>query len=207
MFTFEPANYIENEAKDSVFFVIFDQSILSFSNENFIRPLTQDELTWSYIEEKERHFLGYLNKQPCYVILAEKNQCGLEHSIFIDMRSALGRMPDKLFDVIARSIQIINWSKDHQFCGSCGSSMRRHDKERAMECPNCKGQLIYPRISPCVITLIYKENEFLLAHNKNFPPNFYSTLAGFIEPGESVESALKREVKDCLLYTSDAADD
>ena len=65
MFTFEPANYIENEAKDSVFFVIFDQSILSFSNENFIRPLTQDELTWSYIEEKERHFLGYLNKQPC----------------------------------------------------------------------------------------------------------------------------------------------
>ena len=77
MFTFEPANYIENEAKDSVFFVIFDQSILSFSNENFIRPLTQDELTWSYIEEKERHFLGYLNKQPCYVILAEKNQCEL----------------------------------------------------------------------------------------------------------------------------------
>ena len=75
MFTFEPANYIENEPKDSVFFVIFDQSILSFSNENFIRPITQDELTWSYIEEKERHFLGYLNKQPCYVILAEKNQC------------------------------------------------------------------------------------------------------------------------------------
>ena len=196
MFTFEPANYIENEPKDSVFFVIFDQSILSFSNENFIRPLTQDELTWSYVEEKERHFLGYLNKQPCFVILAEKNQCELEHSIFIDMRSALGRMPDQLFDVIARSIQIITWSKDHQYCGSCGSLMHRHSKERAMECPNCKGQLIYPRISPCVITLIYRENEFLLAHNKNFPPNFYSTLAGFIEPGESVESALKREVKE-----------
>ena len=196
MFTFEPANYIENEVKDSVFFVIFDQSILSFSNENFIRPITQDELTWSYVEEKERHFLGYLNKQPCFVILSEKNQCELEHSIFIDMRSALGRMPDQLFDVIARSIQIINWSKDHQFCGSCGSSMNRHDKERAMECSKCKGQLIYPRISPCVITLIYKGNEFLLAHNKNFPPNFYSTLAGFIEPGESVESALKREVKE-----------
>ena len=72
MFTFEPANYIENEAKDSVFFVIFDQSILSFSNENFIRPITQDELTWSFIEEKERHFLGYLNKKPCFVILSEK---------------------------------------------------------------------------------------------------------------------------------------
>ena len=58
--------------------------------------------------------------------VAEKNQCELEHSIFIDMRSALGRMPDQLFDVIARSIQIITWSKDHQFCGSCGSSMHPH---------------------------------------------------------------------------------
>ena len=44
--------------------------------------------------------------------------------------------------------------------------------------------------------MIFKEKEFLLAHNKNFPPNFYSTLAGFIEPGESVESALRREVKE-----------
>ena len=74
--------------------------------------------------------------------------------------------------------------------------MERHVQERAMECTKCKGQLIYPRISPCVISLIYKENEFLLAHNKNFPQGFYSTLAGFIEPGESVESALKREVKE-----------
>ena len=194
MFNFKPANYIEVESKDSEFFVIFEQSILSFTNENFIRPIKQDELNWSYIEEKERHFLGYLNNKPCFVILAEKNQCELEHSIFIDMRSALGRMPDQLFDVIARSIQIINWSKDHQFCGTCGSKMEQHIKERAMECSKCRSQLVYPRISPCVITLIYKENEFLLAHNKNFPPDFYSTLAGFIEPGESVENALKREV-------------
>ena len=132
MFTFEPANYIENEAKDSVFFVIFDQSILSFSNENFIRPITQDELTWSFIEEKEKHFLGYLNKKPCFVILTEKNQCELEYSIFIDMRSALGRMPDQLFDVISRSIQIINWSKDHKFCGKCGDVLERHPLELSL---------------------------------------------------------------------------
>ena len=103
-------------------------------------------------------------------------------------------MPDQLFDVIARSIQIINWSKDHKYCGSCGNKMNRHLLERAMECSICKGQLVYPRISPCVIALIYRESEFLLAHNKNFPAGFYSTLAGFIEPGESVENALKREV-------------
>lgn len=196
MFNFEPANYIENEAKDSQFFIIFEQSILTFSNETFLRPITEDELKWSYIEEEEKHFLGYLNGKPCFVILSKNKNCELENSIFIDLRSALGRMPDKLFDVIARSIQIVNWSKDHKYCGICGEKMERHIQERAMECIKCKGQLIYPRISPCVISLIYRENEFLLAHNKNFPQGFYSTLAGFIEPGESVESALKREVKE-----------
>ena len=64
MFTFEPANYIENEAKDSQFFVVFEQSILTFSNETFLRAISEDELKWSYIEEIERHFLGYLNKKP-----------------------------------------------------------------------------------------------------------------------------------------------
>lgn len=199
MFNFDPANYIENEPKDSLFFVVFEQSILTFSNETFLRPISEDELKWSYIEERERHFLGYLNKKPCFVILSGNSNCELEHSIFIEMRSALGRMPDQLFDVISRSIQIINWSKDHKFCGGCGEKMEKHPTERAYfkkDCLECKGQLIYPRISPCVIALIYKGNEFLLAHNKNFPQGFYSTLAGFIEPGESVESALKREVKE-----------
>ena len=63
-----------------------------------------------------------------------------------------------------------------------------------MICNNCNAPPAYPKIAPCVITLIHRDDEILLAHNVNFPDNFFSTLAGFIEPGESVESALKREV-------------
>ena len=67
MFNFEPANYIENEAKDSQFFIIFEQSILTFSNETFLRSISEDELKWSYIEEEERHFLGYVYDKGCFV--------------------------------------------------------------------------------------------------------------------------------------------
>ena len=63
-----------------------------------------------------------------------------------------------------------------------------------MICNNCNAPPAYPKIAPCVITLIHRDDEILLAHNVNFPDNFFSTLAGFIEPGESVESALEREV-------------
>jgi NAD+ diphosphatase len=72
--------------------------------------------------------------------------------------------------------------------------MKQDTKERSMICDSCNAQPVYPRISPCVITLVHKKEEILLAHNVNFPDNFFSTLAGFIEPGESVENALKREV-------------
>ncbi len=194
MFNFEPSNYIENEPDESKYFILNKNTILAFNNENFIRPLSKDELKWSSVRVEEKHFIGYLNNNPCFVISALDQNCDLELSSFIDLRAGLGRFPDKLFDVISRSIQIINWSKDHKFCGRCGEEMFTHEKERAMECKTCQGQLIYPRLSPCIITLIYKEDKILLAHNKNFPDNFYSTLAGFIEPGESAEDALRREV-------------
>ena len=70
-----------------------------------------------------------------------------------------------------------------------------HRFERAMCCSICKTQ-IYPRISPCVIVLITKEKQFLLARNINFPQPMFSTLAGFVEAGESVENALHREVEE-----------
>jgi len=62
-----------------------------------------------------------------------------------------------------------------------------------MYCKECNN-LIYPRISPCVITLVTNKEKLLLAHNKNFPSQIYSTLAGFIEVGETVEEAIQREI-------------
>ena len=64
-----------------------------------------------------------------------------------------------------------------------------------MKCHNCHA-LVYPKISPCIITLIHKDKSILLAHNKIFPVNLYSTIAGFIEAGESAEACLMREVKE-----------
>ena len=194
MFNFKPANFIEKEPEESKFFVINNDTFLAFSNEQFLRPLTSDELKWSGLDVNEKHFLGYLNDTPCFVVSVDQKESTLENSEFLNLRSMLGRMPDNLFEVISRSIQIINWSNSHKYCGSCGEAMKQDTKERSMICDSCNAQPVYPRISPCVITLVHKKEEILLAHNVNFPDNFFSTLAGFIEPGESVENALKREV-------------
>ena len=192
---FNPANSIEKDTQESKYFVINSQQILTFKNENFVRPISADELNWSGLEINKKHFLGYLNDNACFAV-STQGDCLLEDTAFNDLRSLLGRIPDDLFSVISRAIQIQNWYETHKFCGKCGAKLLEDEKERAMICNSCDAPPAYPRISPCVITLIHRDDEILLAHNVNFPENFYSTLAGFIEPGESVEAALEREVRE-----------
>ena len=109
------------------------------------------------------------------------------------MMSLLGRIPDNLFGLCSRAIQLSEWYRNNQYCSKCGSKMKKHPTETAMECEK-KDSLVYPRISPCIIVLVTKRDEILLAHNKNFPGKLYSTLAGFIEAGETVEEAIHREI-------------
>ena len=87
LFNFEPSNYIENEPDESKYFILYENTILAFNNENFIRPLSKDELNWSSIELEEKHFIGYLNNDPCFVIAALNQRCDLENSSFIDLRA------------------------------------------------------------------------------------------------------------------------
>ncbi|HWQ79830.1 MAG TPA: NAD(+) diphosphatase [Anaerovoracaceae bacterium] len=95
--------------------------------------------------------------------------------------------------VASRAIHLAGWNRRNKYCGVCGRITRRDDTELARVCPAC-GNHIYPKISPAIIIAVIKEDKLLLAHNKNFRERWYSTLAGFIEPGESIEACAEREV-------------
>ncbi|MCE3025790.1 NAD(+) diphosphatase [Salinicola sp. DM10] len=96
-------------------------------------------------------------------------------------------------ELLATALQVSHWERDHRFCGRCGHPTQRLAHEFAMSCEQC-GLRAYPRISPCIITLVTFGRDMLLARSPRFPPRRYSTLAGFIEPGEAVEAAVRREV-------------
>lgn len=89
----------------------------------------------------------------------------------------------------------MEWDRTNQFCSRCGTKTLQKPGERGKECPEC-GELFYPRISPAVIVLIRKGHEILLARSPNFPPDMYSLIAGFVEPGETAEAAVIREIKE-----------
>ncbi|MBV0932175.1 NAD(+) diphosphatase [Marinobacterium sp. A346] len=112
----------------------------------------------------------------------------------VGLRQALARAQDEAaFTRIARAAQLATWFDQHRFCGRCGAAMQAHVRDLARCCPDCH-LVQYPRISPCIIVLVRRGSECLLARASRFPPGRFSTLAGFIEAGESAESAVRREI-------------
>lgn len=108
-------------------------------------------------------------------------------------RQWIAELPGSWFALISTALQVSGWLENHRFCGRCGAKATRLAHEFAMHCDAC-GHRNYPRISPCIITLVTAGEAMLLARSPRYPPGRYSTLAGFIEPGESAEEAVHREV-------------
>jgi NAD+ diphosphatase len=142
-----------------------------------------------------RNYLGSLGDQPCYAAEIADDASAPPGMSLEGLRSLFGRLDDDLFAVAGRAIQIVTWDRTHQFCGQCGTSTQRILGERARQCPSC-GLTAYPRISPAVIVRITRGDEILLARGRNFPEGRYSTPAGFVEPGETLEETVAREIRE-----------
>ena len=141
----------------------------------------------------EAHFLGRLDGADVLAVSA-RDQVEAPFEV-IGLRGLFGEVEEAIFGIAGRAVQIIDWAATHRFCGRCATPTERATGERAMRCPAC-GLSAYPRIAPAIIVLVRKGDQALLAHGARFPMPFYSTLAGFVEPGESLEETLVREVKE-----------
>ena len=89
------------------------------------------------------------------------------------------------------------WTDTSRYCGKCGAKAKRHENpvERAFVCPEC-GNLMYPKIAPAVIVLITKGDKILLQRNSHYSTNCGTLVAGFVDPGENLEEAVRREAKE-----------
>jgi NAD+ diphosphatase len=118
----------------------------------------------------------------------------------IDLRRFHGMAPEHHWLAAGRAVQIVEWARTHRFCGRCGEPTHPLAGERAMRCPTCS-LIAFPRISPAMITLVTRgepgpDQEVLLARGAEWATPTYSCLAGFVEPGESLEDAVVREVRE-----------
>ncbi|MDE2094000.1 MAG: NAD(+) diphosphatase, partial [Burkholderiales bacterium] len=111
------------------------------------------------------------------------------------LRALFSVLEDAHFALAGRAVQLLDWDRNHRFCGRCGSPTEVKADERSRVCPSCR-LAAYPRLSPAVMALVRREGQVLLGRSPHFPPGMYSALAGFVEPGETLEQCLAREVEE-----------
>ena len=137
-----------------------------------------------------RHYLGRLDGLDCWALALPSAPPGFEP---VPLRAAMMRFPPPLMALAGRAAQVLEWDRSHRHCGVCGTATEAQVDERARRCPAC-GHTAYPRLSPAMMALVWREGELLLARAPHFAAGMYSALAGFVEAGESLEDCVVREV-------------
>lgn len=170
---------------------------LIFSGYRLLVPLSSDTamLPKNPMEQgiriSHQVFLGLYRGIPCYA--AEGELSGDASFAFQELRALFGRLEDHLYELALTAVHLLEWERNCRYCCKCQGQLDSRTDVRAKECRGC-GRLEFPRISPAIIVLIEKEDTLLLARSARFTGEFFSVLAGFVEPGESLEEAVRREV-------------
>ena len=142
-------------------------------------------------EGRELLFLGLDGEAPCFVALDEDGASGGERAYAVWRH--LDIMAPGEASTYAAARGLIEWHRRHRFCGQCGSRTAVAKGGWSRGCAEC-GAEQFPRVDPVVIMLAQHDGRALVGRQPRFPPNRYSALAGFVEPGESLEEAVAREL-------------
>ena len=164
--------------------------------ETAVLPESTDDLNFV-----RQHYLGWIGGETaaihCFAAEVAEETEPPTHMEFAGLRQLFNRLLTDHLWLAGRAVQIIDWDRTHQFCSRCATPNEILDHERAKKCPNC-GLTTYPRISPAIIVRVDREIDgvphLLLARNGRWRRGWYSVLAGFVEPGETLEQCVHREV-------------
>jgi NAD+ diphosphatase len=140
-------------------------------------------------------YLGVYRGQHCYAAEIAESHALPEGWALLGLRELFGVVEETLAALSGRAYQLIDWDRDHQYCSRCGTPTQPRENERARKCPAC-GRSSYPPVSPAIMTLVTRGRELLLVRKPGWAPGRYSAVAGFVEPGETLEETVRRETRE-----------
>src|ERR1700722_2771792 len=176
-----------------------DAFLVCVSGTDILRPPSKThDLLWRNSElsvpaDIDRHFVGNLHEASCFAIDADQLAQLPPGAVRTPLTVVQRDLEPAIFTLASGGVQLIAWAHTSRFCGRCGTPTVRSTEHRAYVCPAC-GLLAFPRLAPAVIVLIESADRILLARSPTFPEPFYAPLAGFVEPAETLEQAIHREV-------------
>jgi len=179
---------------DNKIYLIFneDRMLIKLSSEKVLFPNENDIQILNLSLENIDTLTIKNHKEFMYGRISETSQLPASFKL-LHIRSLIGNLETETFNLAAKAFHLMNWNETHNYCIKCGTLVNYKKDEQAKICPSCS-YISYPTISPAIITAIIKDNKILLAHNAQFPKDLFSVIAGFLEPGETFEACVKREI-------------
>ncbi len=185
-----------NAVADSYFLVFDEDKLLVNKNVSGFRFVRFSDISTALngVKTGTLHFIGNENGFNYYCFRAQIafkiETPGFE---FCDLRSLINFFDAAEFRLASIASQVLYWDESTKFCGECGAKTKYLETERAKICKKCS-RSFYPVVTPAIIVAVMNEGKILLAHNKKFAGGVYSLIAGFVDPGESLEECVRREV-------------
>ncbi len=183
----------EKGAKDPLYFMIRDQEIIVRHNQDQYWLTTETDILLLNLDLTQSHFIGSWHEHFCYALDFPEHLSLIYPLKSISLRDAFSQFSSSAVRAISLAKQVLTWNRNFLFCGQCGQPTINLPDERAKVCANC-GLTNYPRLSPSIIVSVVRDERILLARSRRFPEGMYSVLAGFVEPGETLEECIHREV-------------
>lgn len=146
-------------------------------------------------ERDQGIFLGKQGRRHLFAVALERREAPVELGHFGGLRDLISRVPENDAGLLAYARAMVNWHRQHRHCGVCGARNRPEDAGFVLVCSaaNC-GHRSFPRLDPAIIVLVHRGEHCLLGRQPTWPEDRFSTIAGFVEPGEGLEDAVRREV-------------
>jgi len=139
-------------------------------------------------------FMGLLDGTPTWAVGTDESSDAPDGYALQPLRDLGAQLDTPSWMLAGRAVQLVEWARTSRFCGRCGAATEFATRERAATCPRC-GLNAYPRLAPAIIVTVERGGEILLGQGRGFQ-GMYSALAGFAEPGETLEETVRREVRE-----------
>jgi NAD+ diphosphatase len=185
---------VENAA---VYLLREDRALVRVNGSGLEAGFRPDEARALGLESDSVVLLGIVDAGPRLAGIVAASETLPDHIKAIDLRSLAidGALAQGDLAALAQARSYLFWHHANRFCGRCGTEMQMKGAGGSRVCPNCANE-IFPRVDPVVIMLAIDGERCLLGRQSRFAPGMYSALAGFLEPGETIEEAVRREVKE-----------
>ena len=174
-------DFSDSYSSDDAYYLIFNEERELFLNEDKTLPVDIDNVNYDF-----KLYLGKFKTNDVFVVNVRGNES------FFNLKDVYD-IDNDLYLIASKGVLVRDWYISHRFCGRCGVKTVLDEKDMMLKCPSC-GQVHYPRIAPAIIVAVRKDDKLLMAQHSYHENIRYALVAGFVEPGESIEEAVHREV-------------